>query len=144
MSQGVWSELSTTRLLLLSCRYFFLVLTKAPSQTVQTVHMEGVVNFCLSSVGRNRFLQPPTGLFGGDDWGLGTYKATDDHYNRSEAYLRTITQRLDQTNAPLYHTRPPLLSVVSACYQRIPCRAGTPWVRPWYNRPPRRTPLCYA
>ena len=27
-------------------------------------------NFCLSSTVRNRFLQPPTGLFGGDEWCL--------------------------------------------------------------------------
>ena len=63
-------------------------------------------NFCLSSVGRNRFLQRPAGLFGGDEWTLGTYTAVDNHYRRSDVYSRTITSWNESTNAALYQREP--------------------------------------
>ena len=33
-------------------------------------HSTTTISFCLTSMGRNRFLQTPTGLFGGDEWSL--------------------------------------------------------------------------
>lgn len=64
------------------------------------------INFCVASVGRNRFLQRATGLFGGDEWALGTYTAVDDHYRRSQEYSRTMTLWRDRTNSPLYQREP--------------------------------------
>ena len=63
-------------------------------------------NFCLSSAGRNRFLQRPSGLFGGDEWFLGTYSAVDDHYRRSDVYSHTVTVWNDTTNIALYQREP--------------------------------------
>ena len=50
------------------------------------------LNFHLSSVGRNRFIQNVTGLFGGDiDSGLLSYPITDAHYRSSMNYVSTVT-----------------------------------------------------
>lgn len=50
------------------------------------------INFYISSVGRNRFLQVPTGVFGGDlTWGIGTYEAADLRYRLSDNYASTVT-----------------------------------------------------
>ena len=50
------------------------------------------INFFLSSWGRNRHLQLPVGLFGGDDnFGLPTYKPVDEHYRTSASYSSTVS-----------------------------------------------------
>lgn len=46
------------------------------------------VSFYATSLGRNRFLQPPTGLFGGEPT---TYAPADPHYRNSAAYVDTVT-----------------------------------------------------
>ena len=57
-------------------------------------------NFSLSSVSRNRFLQPPTGLFGGDEWCLSAYTPpTGSQYGRSETYSRTMTGWTERNRA---------------------------------------------
>lgn len=61
----------------------------------------------MTSVGRNRFLQRATGLFGGDEWTIGTYTAVDDHYRRSDVYSRTVTVWREQTNAASVYQRDP-------------------------------------
>lgn len=50
------------------------------------------VNFFLSAWGRNRHLQVPTGLFGGDEvFGLPTYTPYDEHYRKSSSYSTTVS-----------------------------------------------------
>ena len=40
-----------------------------------------------TSLGRNCFLQAPTGLFGGDlSWGINTYRSSSVAYDTSPAY----------------------------------------------------------
>lgn len=49
------------------------------------------ITFCTTSLGRNHFLQGPTGLFGGDpSWGIGTYAPVSEHYHDSPAYRATV------------------------------------------------------
>ena len=64
------------------------------------------INFCVASVNRNRFLQGPTGLFGGDDAALSTYSPADPHYRQSDAYSRAVSVWRPQTNVPLYAREP--------------------------------------
>lgn len=50
------------------------------------------VNFFLSAWGRNRHLQVPVGIFGGDgNFGLPTYVPFDEHYRKSFAYSSTVS-----------------------------------------------------
>ena len=45
------------------------------------------INFSIQSIGRNRFLQKPTGLFGGDaNFGGNSYQSWSDHYRSSVGY----------------------------------------------------------
>lgn len=60
------------------------------------------IDFCVCATGRNRFLQPPSGLFGGDESLLGEYVAQDDHYTRSVTYAHTAASWSPNTNVPLY------------------------------------------
>ena len=60
------------------------------------------IAFCVSSLGRNCYLQVPTGLFGGDiTWGIGAYDPVTEVYRNSTAYRNTVT-------------------VMDAMYQRAP------------------------
>ena len=51
-----------------------------------------MIHFCLAASSRNRFLQAPTGLLGGDDWQLGTYRPRDAHLLGSKDYAQLVTE----------------------------------------------------
>jgi hypothetical protein len=46
--------------------------------------------FCTASMGRNTYLQPATGLFGGDFLSIGTYRTQNAEYEGSIAYRATV------------------------------------------------------
>lgn len=50
------------------------------------------ITFCVTSLGRNCFLQVPTGLFGGDlTGGIGSYDPASETYRNSATYRSTVT-----------------------------------------------------
>lgn len=60
------------------------------------------IDFCICATGRNRFLQPPSGLFGGDESLLGEYMAQDNHYAQSVTYAHTVASWTPDTSVSLY------------------------------------------
>ena len=49
------------------------------------------ISFCVTSLGRNPFLQVATGLFGGDpSWGIGSYTPDNDDYRHSMSFRTTV------------------------------------------------------